>query len=138
MADSSISGLLFSQDPLFQLKNSLRRALPEEVVVCEQSLPDGWNPNHGMAVVVSDDAHQVSETAHDRALVRVNVHSYSFDLSRRVGRSIYEYLLSPINRLSLSISRTRSTRPIVGPDSLAGGYVSTCSYSCGTSRKVVN
>ena len=115
----------------------LRGVLPAKVPVHKHSLPEKWNPNKGMVVVVADDAAQVRENAYDRVLVRVSVHSASRDLSRRFGKSIYEYLLSPFGGFGLSISRSQSTSPVVGPDSLAGGYVSTCSYSCGTERKRV-
>lgn len=133
----SISGFLFSQDPTQKLYAHLRRAIPSEVTVCEHSLPKGWNPTMGAAVVVADGAPQARDTGHDRTLVRVSVHAPTFAIARRLGRSINEYLLSPMGGLGLSISRTRSTGVIVGPDSLKGGYVATCSYSCGTTRKVV-
>lgn len=136
MAD--VFDMLFSQDPCVKLFNHLRSALPSQVQVYQHSLPEKWNPSRGLAVVVADDATQASDTGHDRVLVRVTVHSHSFDLSRKFGKSIYEYLLSPMVGLGLSISRTRSTKPIVGPDSLAGGFISTASYSCGSSRKKVS
>lgn len=133
--DNPITSMLFSQDPAEKLYKELGKALPDSVPVYRETLPEKWNPNKGMAVVVADGASQGGDTAHDRELVRVTVHAHSFDLVRKTGRAIAEYLFSPYGGLGLSISRTRSTRPIVGPDSLAGGYISTASYSCGTSRR---
>ena len=132
---ASIADLLFSDDPQARLVEHLRRALPSGVGVYSQTLPDRWNPNMGLAVVVADDASQVRESTFDRVLVRVSVHAPTFDLSRKYGRSIYEFLTSPIGGVGLGISRQRSTSPVVGPNSLAGGFVSTCSYSCGCSKK---
>ncbi|MBE7338124.1 hypothetical protein [Corynebacterium aurimucosum] len=127
--------LLISQDPTTKMYHHLQRVLPPDVSVYKHSLPEKWNPNAGLAVVVMDDATQTRDTAHDRALVRVNIHSHSFDLSRRFARSVNEYLLSPMGGLGLSISRRRSTGVIVTPSSLGAGYIATCSYSCGTARK---
>lgn len=133
--ENPIAGMLFSQDPVQKLFNELSQALPKDMPVYRETLPEKWNPNKGIAVVVADGASQGGDTAHDRELVRVTVHAHSFDLVRKTGRAIAEYLFSPLGGLGLSISRTSSTRPIVGPDSLTGGYISTASYSCGTSRR---
>lgn len=130
-----LNGLLVSQDPRAKMLAKLRNALPEEISVHENSLPEKWNPNHGAAVVVADDAPQDQETTYDRELVRVSVHAPSFEMSRKLGRNIKDYLLSPLGGLGLAINRRRTTGVIVGPNSLAGGYVATCSYSCGTSKK---
>ena len=130
-----IFDVLISQDPADRLLEDLREALPAEVPIYRDSLPEKWNPNKGLAVVVADGPPQGGDTGHDRDLVRVSVHAHSRDLVRKFGRAISDYLLSPLGGLGLAISRTRSTRPIVGPDSLTGGYVSTASYSCGTSRR---
>ena len=138
MPFESLTGHMFSDDPLVKIENRLKQALPAELPVYRHTLPEKWHPGKGAAIVIAEDATQVSETAYERVLIRINVHTASFDLSRRLGRSIYEYLLNPMHSFSLSISRSRSSRPIVGPDSLAGGYVSTGLYSCGTSRKVYN
>lgn len=99
-----------------------------------QYLPDGWNPNHGVAVVIADDATQVQETSYDRVMVRVTVHAPTFDGARKWARNIHTYLLSPLGGLGLGIDRRRSTGVIVSPDSLAGGWVATASYSCGMSK----
>lgn len=133
--ENPILGMLFSQDPVEKLHGELRSALPSEVPVYRETLSEKWNPNKGAAVVVADDASQGGDTAHDRSLVRVTVHAPTHELARKMGRSIAEYLFSPYGGLGLAISRTRSTRPIVGPSSLTGGFISTASYSCGTSRR---
>lgn len=133
-----IFDMLFSQDPVEKLYNDLRQAIPEEIAVYLHTLPDTWNPNLGLAVVVADDAPQGGDTAYDRDLVNVAVYAPTFDMARKMGRSIAQYLFSPYGGLGLAISRPRSTRPIVGPSSLRGGYVSTASYSCGTSRRRIS
>lgn len=130
-----IADILFSPDPVEKLYNDLRRALPNELPLYRDSLPEKWHADKGAAVVVADGAPQGGDTAHDRDLVRVTVHAPTRDIARRMGRSIADYLFSPVGGLGLAIIRTRSTRPIVGPDSLRGGYVSTASYSCGQSRR---
>lgn len=127
--------ILVTQDARAKMYAKLSNALPAEIAIYEQTLPEKWNPNHGAAVVVADDVAQDQDTAHDRVLVRVSVHAHSFEMARKLGRSIKEYLLSPIGRLGLAINTRRSTGVIVGPNSLAGGYVATCSYSCGTTKK---
>lgn len=133
--DDFIADLLLSRDPTEKLCRDLREALPEQVPVYRDSLPEKWNPNKGLAVVVADGPPQGGDVVHNRDLVRVSVHAHSRDLVRKFGRSISDYLLSPFGGLGLAINRSQSTRPIVGPDSLMGGYVSTASYSCGTSRR---
>lgn len=130
-----IKEVLFSQDPVTKIHGDLREALPDGLPVYLETLPEKWNANQGTAVVVADGAPQGGDTAHDRDLVRVTVHAPTRDLARRFGRAIADYLFSPFGGLGIAISKTRSTRPIVGPDSLRGGYVSTASYSCGTSRR---
>lgn len=131
-----------ARDPTTAMWRHLKRVLPERKGKSGEPfnwihlhhLPDGWNPNHGVAVVVADDASQTRETAHDRAMVRVTVHAPTFDSARRWGRNIHTFLLSPFGGLGLGISRTRSTGVPVAPDSLAGGFVATASYSCGMSK----
>lgn len=131
-----------ARDPTTVLHRHLVKALPERAdrsgnpleYVHLGHLPDGWNPNMGVAVVVGDDAGQVAETTHDRDLVRVSVHAPDFNAARKMGRRIREYLYQPFTALGLGINRRRSTKLIVGPDSLAGGWVSTASYSCGMSK----
>lgn len=130
-----IADILFSPDPVEKLYNDLRRALPNELPLYRDSLPEKWHADKGAAVVVADGAPQGGDTAHDRDLVRVTVHAPTRDLARRFGRAIADYLFSPFGGLGIAISKTRSTRPIVGPDSLRGGYISTASYSCGQSRR---
>lgn len=130
-----IADILFSPDSVDKLYRDLRQALPDELPLYRDSLPEKWNADKGAAVVVADGAPQGGDTAHDRDLVRVTVHAPTRDLARRLGRAIADYLFSPVGGLGLAIIRTRSTRPIVGPDSLRGGYVSTASYSCGQSRR---
>lgn len=127
--------MLFSQDPVEKLHSDLRSALPPEIPIFRETLPEKWNAHRGLAVVVADGASQGGDTAHDRELVRVTVHAPSFELARKLARSIADYLFSPYGGLGLAISRTRSTRPIVGPSSLTGGFIATASYSCGTSRR---
>lgn len=120
----------------------LKRTLPERTgkggqpleYIHLHHLPDGWNPNMGVAVVVADDATQTQETAHDRTMVRVTVHAPDLATARKFGRNIHNYLLSPLGGLGLGISKRRSTGVPVAPDSLAGGYVATASYSCGMSK----
>lgn len=137
--DTEIADMLFSPDPVAKLYRDLREALPDTLPVHKFSLPEKWNADKdGAAVVVADGAPQGGDTAHDRDLVRVTVHAPTRDLARNLGRAIADYLFSPIGGLGLAIIRTRSTRPIVGPDSLRGGYVSTASYSCGQSRRSIN
>lgn len=138
MVENPFADFLLSQDATARLLEDLREALPDAVPVYRDSLPEKWNPNKGLAVVVADGPPQGGDVAHNRDLVRVTVHAHSRDLVRRFGRSISDYLLSPFGGLGLAISRSRSTRPIVGPDSLTGGYVSTASYSCGTSRRRIS
>jgi len=133
-----IADILFSPDPVEKLYRDLRQALPDELPLYRDSLPEKWNADKGAAVVVADGAPQGGDTAHDRDLVRVTVHAPTRDLARNLGRAIADYLFSPVGGLGLAIIRTRSTRPIVGPDSLRGGYVSTASYSCGQSRRSIN
>lgn len=133
-----IADILFSPDPVEKLYRDLRQALPDELPLHRDSLPEKWNADKGAAVVVADGAPQGGDTAHDRDLVRVTVHAPTRDLARNLGRAIADYLFSPVGGLGLAIIRTRSTRPIVGPDSLRGGYVSTASYSCGQSRRSIN
>lgn len=133
-----IADILFSPDPVDKLYRDLRQALPDELPLYRDSLPEKWNADKGAAVVVADGAPQGGDTAHDRDLVRVTVHAPTRDLARNLGRAIADYLFSPVGGLGLAIIRTRSTRPIVGPDSLRGGYVSTASYSCGQSRRSIN
>lgn len=130
-----IADILFSPDSVDKLYRDLRQALPDELPLYRDSLPEKWNADKGAAVVVADGAPQGGDTAHDRDLVRVTVHAPTRDLARNLGRAIADYLFSPIGGLGLAISRPRSTRPIIGPDSLRGGYVSTASYSCGQSRR---
>lgn len=136
--DPEIADMLFSSDPAAKLYSDLRQALPDELPLYRDSLPEKWNADKGAAVVVADGAPQGGDTAHDRDLVRVTVHAPTRDLARNLGRAIADYLFSPVGGLGLAIIRTRSTRPIVGPDSLRGGYVSTASYSCGQSRRSIN
>lgn len=133
-----LDGMLFSQDPVEKLHRDLRSALPAEIPVHLHTLPEKWNPNMGLVVVVADGTPQSGDTAHNRDLVSVTVYAPSFDLARKMGRSIADYLFSPYGGLGLSISRARSTRPIVGPSSLRGGFISTASYSCGTSRRRIS
>nr|DAP54352.1 MAG TPA: tail completion protein [Caudoviricetes sp.] len=133
-----LTDILFSPDPVEKLYRDLRQALPDELPLYRDSLPEKWNADKGAAVVVADGAPQGGDTAHDRDLVRVTVHAPTRDLARNLGRAIADYLFSPVGGLGLAIIRTRSTRPIVGPDSLRGGYVSTASYSCGQSRRSIN
>lgn len=130
-----LDSMLFSQDAVERLYQELRRELPEGVPVYRHTLPEKWNVHQGLAVVIADGPMQASDTAHDRQLVRVTVHAPTLHMARKFGRSISEYLFSPFGGLGLAISRPRSTFLGVGPDSLAGGYVSTASYSCGTSRR---
>ena len=132
-----IADILISSDPTEKLYKDLRRALPDELPVYRDSLPEKWHADKGAAVVVADGAPQGGDTAHDRDLVRVTVHAPTRDIAQRLGRTIADYLFSPLGGLGLAIIRSRSTRPIVGPDSLRGGYVSTASYSCGQSRRSI-
>lgn len=130
------------QDHATTMWRHLKRALPERVgrygepfeYIHLNHLPDGWNPNLGVAVVVADDAMQAQETAHDRKMVRVSVHAPTFDIARRWGRDIHTYLLTPLGGLGLGIDKRRSTGVPVAPDSLAGGWVATMSLSCGMSK----
>lgn len=128
-------------DATTAMHRHLQRALPKRTSGGEpfeyihlHHLPDGWNPNHGVAVVVADDASQVRETDHDRTMVRVTVHAPSFEAARKWGRNIHTYLLSPFGGLGLGISKRLSTGVPVAPDSLAGGWVATMSLSCGMSK----
>ena len=135
-------GFGVSADATVMMHKHLIRALPDRTDrdgnpvtwIHQQHLPDGWNPNHGVAVVVADDATQVQETSFDRVMVRVTVHAPTFDGARKWARNIHNYLFSPMGGLGLGIDRRRSTGVIVSPDSLAGGWVATASYSCGMSK----
>lgn len=131
-----------SNDAVTLVHKRLTKALPKRFnsdgsafpYIHQHHLPDRWNPNLGVAVVVADDAPQVRETGHDRVLVRITVHSPTFDTSRKWGRNIYDFLTSPFGGLGLGVSKSRSTGVVVAPDSLAGGYVSTMSISVGMSK----
>lgn len=127
---------IMSKDPPLMVFNHLKKALPDrgKEWIYFHELPSGWNPNHGLAVVVAEDLTTTDETSYDRVLVRVAVHGPTLNGARKLGRQIHQYLLSPMGGFGLGISRTRSSGVIVGPDSLAGGYVATASFSCGTSK----
>lgn len=135
-------GFGVSADATVMMHKHLTRVLPDRTDrdgnpvgwIHRQYLPDGWNPNHGVAVVVADDASQVRETSWDRVMVRVTVHAPTFDGARKWARNIHNYLLSPMGGLGLGIDKRRSTGVSVAPDSLAGGWVATASYSCGMSK----
>ena len=135
-------GFGVSADATVMMHKHLTRVLPDRTDrdgnpvtwIHKQYLPDKWNPNMGVAVVVADDATQVQETSFDRVMVRVTVHAPTFDGARKLGRNIHNYLLSPMGGLGLGIDKRRSTGVIVAPDSLAGGWVATASYSCGMSK----
>lgn len=125
-----------ARDPTRSVHKKLVRALPERNSewVHLHYLPDKWNPSRGAAVVVSDDAGQAIGAVHDRSLVRVSVHHPSFDGARKLARNIHTFLLSPIGGLGLGIDKGLSTNVVVAPDSLAGGFVATASYSVGLSK----
>lgn len=128
---------LLSKDATIMLHRHLVRALPDrggKEWIYLHELPNGWNPDKGLAVVVGDDANTRNDTSYDRNLVRISVHASSHHAARKLGRNIHQYLLSPLGGFGLGIDRERSTAVIVGPDSLAGGYVATTSISCGTSK----
>lgn len=131
-----------SRDQTTALHRQLVKALPERKGrdgkavdwIFLHTLPKTWNPDKGLAIVVNDDASITNDTAHDRKMVRVSVHSHDYAAARKMARNIHSYFTSPLGGLGLGISRRRSTGVIVGPDSLAGGYVATASFSCGTSK----
>lgn len=129
-------------DATVAMHKHLKRALPERTTktgatveyIHLQDLPAGWNPNHGIAVVVADDANQNRETSFDRTLVRVAVHAPTKDLARKWGRDIHSYLMTPFGGMGLGVDPRRSTGVIVGPDSKAGGFVASMSVSCGMAK----
>lgn len=135
-------GFGVARDPTRAMWKNLKRALPARVnkkgdaleYIHLHNLPSKWNPNLGVAVVVADDASQIQESSHDRVLVRVSVHAPDFETARKWGRNLHSYLLSSLGAMGLGISQSRSTGVIVAPDSLAGGFVATASYSCGMSK----
>ena len=66
-----IADILFSPDPVDKLYRDLRQALPDELPLYRDSLPEKWNADKGAAVVVADGAPQGGDTAHDLSLIHI-------------------------------------------------------------------
>lgn len=130
--------LWLQQDAPQLLRDRLRDFLQDprgELV--RAALPDKWSPRDGPMVVVTESGPQPSETGTDQELVNVTVRARDLPTARKTLTTIDGFLTTPgLQFLGFSISRTRGTRPIFGPDSLVGGYFASRVYSVGTTRKV--
>lgn len=127
----------FQQDAPTLMLTKIQQALGDDSTQVLDQVPDKWTPRDGPIVTVIADGQQQSVPGTDQELVRVTVRAGVLTAARKIMTDIDAYLTTPgIHLLGFSISKTRGTKLIAGPDSLVGGYFASRVYSVGTTRKV--
>lgn len=129
----------FQQDAAELMRSKIKQALGASGDRVLEEIPDKWTPRDGPIITVVADGPQKSATGTDQELVRVTVRAGVLSAARKIMTDIDSYLTTPgIHLLGFSISKTRGTKLIAGPDSLVGGYFASRTYVVGTTRKVKN
>ncbi|AKF28184.1 hypothetical protein YH66_11810 [[Brevibacterium] flavum] len=129
----------FQQDAPTLLRMKIKQAMGEQADRVVEEVPDGWTPRDGPIITVVADGPQRSAQATDQELVRVTVRSGVHSASRKIMTDIEAFFTTPgIHLLGFSISKSRGTKLISGPDSFFGGYFASRVYGVGTTRKVKN
>lgn len=120
-------------DAAEKLRGILREAVPN-VRFCD-TLPDGWNSNHGLVVVVTNNGTPVSNRAFTTENVHIAVHGANKPHVRKSLAMLDAWLVRPRSR-ALGMIIKPASGIIVTPSSLKGGFIAAATYKISMVRSL--